>query len=259
MEVEIVSVPAGTDAYRPRQIVPLCETGLCGLRLQREFISADHEAELVARLDALDAWEPSQSGRRKRDFGPAINYNKERVTVKASYTGVPASLLRSAAATELVQRKFGCDDVCSSPFVPAGWFFQDYNAERGSNFDPHIDHTWVWGERILDLNLLSDSALSFFSPSPPADEDGAPHALGSPPRWRVDVPLPRRALLVFQGVGRNEWSHAVLEQNVERRRISLTVRELSARFKGTEIGARIEALAGTPIAEDSDDNTSSAS
>ena len=37
----------------------------------------------------------------------------------------------------------------------------DYSPERGSSIDPHIDDCWIWGERIVQLNLLADCVLTF--------------------------------------------------------------------------------------------------
>merc|ERR1712129_501729 len=64
---------------------------------------------------------------------------------------------------------------------------------------------------------------------------------------RVDVPLPRRSLLVFSGAARYEWEHAILESSVAARRVSLTVRELSTEHRGTRIGDQIESRAVTAI------------
>ena len=132
-------------------------------------------------------------------------------------------------------------------FHPAGWFFQEYSRSRGSNFDPHIDHAWVWGPRILDLNLLTTCTLSFFKelelevelPKFPKDKECAADGDGDAPpktqlRLRVDVVLPPRSLLLFEGDTRYVWKHAVLEDacdydagDDEGRRLSLTLRELA--------------------------------
>mmetsp|Transcript_147590 Transcript_147590/g.411089 ORF Transcript_147590/g.411089 Transcript_147590/m.411089 type:complete len:333 (-) Transcript_147590:47-1045(-) len=248
--VEIVSAPAGSG-FCMGQRVPLAHTGLTSLCLFPEFVTEAEENHLMSILDALpDFWQASQSGRRKRDFGPAINYNKQKVTVKDNYKGVPTDLLAAGALRRLRELDLAVKDSdiagekLRTAFLPAGWFFQEYMPERGSNFDPHIDHAWVWGERILDLSLLGDAALSFFSPGFFERAEGAAAQL---PRWRIDVPLPRRSLLVFQGDARNVWQHAVLEDSVGSRRVSLTVRELSAQLKGTGIGSRIEHLARTAL------------
>lgn len=36
----------------------------------------------------------------------------------------------------------------------------EYNSERGASIDPHIDDCWIWGERIITVNVLGDSVLT---------------------------------------------------------------------------------------------------
>ena len=38
----------------------------------------------------------------------------------------------------------------------------EYRPETGAGIDPHIDDCWVWGERIVQLNMGSDSVLTLF-------------------------------------------------------------------------------------------------
>lgn len=36
----------------------------------------------------------------------------------------------------------------------------EYDPERGASIDPHIDDCWIWGERIVTVNVLGDSVLT---------------------------------------------------------------------------------------------------
>lgn len=36
----------------------------------------------------------------------------------------------------------------------------EYDPARGASIDAHIDDCWVWGERIVTVNCLSDSVLT---------------------------------------------------------------------------------------------------
>lgn len=36
----------------------------------------------------------------------------------------------------------------------------EYSPEKGSSIDPHIDDCWIWGERIVTVNCLSDCILT---------------------------------------------------------------------------------------------------
>lgn len=45
-------------------------------------------------------------------------------------------------------------------FSPVEQCNLDYGPERGSAIDPHLDDWWLWGERLVSLNLLSSTVLS---------------------------------------------------------------------------------------------------
>uniref|UniRef100_K7F0I8 Alpha-ketoglutarate-dependent dioxygenase AlkB-like domain-containing protein n=1 Tax=Pelodiscus sinensis TaxID=13735 RepID=K7F0I8_PELSI len=53
-------------------------------------------------------------------------------------------------------------------FFPVEQCNLDYLPERGSAIDPHFDDWWLWGERLVSLNLLSKTVLSMSCES----EDG---------------------------------------------------------------------------------------
>lgn len=36
----------------------------------------------------------------------------------------------------------------------------EYNPDKGASIDPHIDDCWIWGERVVTVNCLSDSVLT---------------------------------------------------------------------------------------------------
>lgn len=36
----------------------------------------------------------------------------------------------------------------------------EYDSERGASIDPHVDDCWIWGERIVTVNVLGDSVLT---------------------------------------------------------------------------------------------------
>ena len=46
-------------------------------------------------------------------------------------------------------------------FNPVELNLLEYNEQRGSNIAPHFDDFWLWGERIVGINLLSDSVMTF--------------------------------------------------------------------------------------------------
>ena len=78
---------------------------------------------------------------------------------------------------------------------------------------PHLLACRLWGERLVTLNLLSDTVLSF---QPPADSPG--------PALEIAVPLPRYSLVVVQGAARHTWTHAIHRHDITERRIAVTLR-----------------------------------
>ena len=113
-----------------------------------------------------------------------------------------------------------------SEFQPVELCNLDYNPVRGSSIDPHMDDTWLWGERLITLNLLSPTVLTFTKNT-----------------TEVAVPMPSRSLIIVSGPARHHWKHAIKRQDICARRIAITLRELSNEFsKGSsheEIGSAI--------------------
>ncbi|KAM8991657.1 alpha-ketoglutarate-dependent dioxygenase alkB homolog 4 [Ara ararauna] len=233
-----------------------------GVLLMEEFISEGEESEIVELMDR-DDWKPSQSGRKKQDYGPKVNFKKQRLKA-GSFTGLPSFSKKIVAQME----------ACSvlGGFLPVEQCNLDYMPERGSAIDPHFDDWWLWGERLVSLNLLSETVLSMscdsedsiqlfptsskenrelnppgsFTQTPPCQNPGeeGPNGTLSPqlvPSWEVTVavPLPRRCLVVLYGEARYRWKHAIHRRHIQRRRICITFRELSEEFSA---GGRHEEL-----------------
>ena len=114
-------------------------------------------------------------------------------------------------------------DILSS-FRPVEQCHLEYTPERGSAIDPHFDDFWLWGERLVTVNLLSDTFLYFI-----CDEE---------PDVEVYVPLQRRSLIVVYGNARHKWKHAIHRRDITQTRIAVTLRELSEEF--SENGNRWE-------------------
>uniref|UniRef100_A0A3B4BMP9 Fe2OG dioxygenase domain-containing protein n=2 Tax=Periophthalmus magnuspinnatus TaxID=409849 RepID=A0A3B4BMP9_9GOBI len=180
---------------------------LPGVLLWEDFISAEEEAELVSHMDQ-STWNLSQSGRRKQDFGPKVNFKKKKVRV-GHFTGLPAQ------SCKLVERMH--QEQSLKDFSPVEQCNLDYSPERGAHIDPHLDDTWLWGERLVTVNMLSDTTLTLSLQQGEAE-------------LHVAVPLPRRSLLVLSGPVRHTWKHAILRAHISQRRVCSTFRELSAEF-----------------------------
>ena len=123
-----------------------------GVELHRDFISVEEEQRLLGDLDQIP-WDSSQSGRRKQNFGPKANFKKRKVKV-GSFCGFPRS-------TQFIQERFK-SVISLKDYKTVEQCSIEYRPETGARIDPHIDDCWVWGERIVQLNMLSDSVLPMF-------------------------------------------------------------------------------------------------
>ncbi|KAL4660564.1 alpha-ketoglutarate-dependent dioxygenase alkB 4-like [Arapaima gigas] len=176
-----------------------------GVFLWNDFVSPEEERHLVETMDQ-DYWKESQSGRRKQDFGPKVNFKKQHVRL-GGFTGLPPF------SRDLVTRMR--EEPLLQDFEPVEQCNLDYNAARGSAIDPHFDDSWLWGERLVTINLLSDTVVTMSR-----DEGDV----------LVSIGLPRRSLLVLYSKARHQWKHAIHRKDIHERRVCSTYRELSPEF-----------------------------
>ncbi|XP_015346947.1 alpha-ketoglutarate-dependent dioxygenase alkB homolog 4 isoform X1 [Marmota marmota marmota] len=204
-----------------------------GVTLIEDFVTREEEAEMVRLMDR-DPWKLSQSGRRKQDYGPRVNFRKQKLKM-AGFCGLPSF------SREVVQRMGLYPGL--EGFQPVEQCNLDYCPERGSAIDPHLDDAWLWGERLVSLNLLSPTVVSMHreaagslllcaAPSAEALGDSVIAPSRSVPCQEVEVaiPIPCRSLLVLAGAARHQWTHAIHRRHIEARRVCATFRELSAEF-----------------------------
>lgn len=194
------------------------EDGNCviikGIDLFEEVISPDEEDEIVAKIDETD-WLISQSGRRKQDYGPRINFKKKKLNCD-SFKGLPIYV---KDVWERMQKQF----AILSDFLPIELCNLEYDPKRGSSIDPHFDDMWVWGERLVTLNYLSDTILTLTYPQAADDDDFLRDA-------EVRIRMRRRSLLVLSSDARSKWMHSIQRKHITGRRIATTWREPSAEF-----------------------------
>ncbi|KAG7154742.1 Alpha-ketoglutarate-dependent dioxygenase alkB 4-like 2 [Homarus americanus] len=121
-----------------------------GTKIVLDFISEEEERELLTHIDEVP-WDPSQSGRRKQNYGPKCNFKKRRVRTE-TFSGYPSF-------TKFIQDRFNKVNVLKG-FQTVEQCSLDYSLEKGASIDPHIDDCWIWGERIPTLSLLIGSTLT---------------------------------------------------------------------------------------------------
>lgn len=142
-----------------------------------------------------------------QDFGPQVNFKKRKLK-QDNFTGLPQF------SKVLVERMWSMVPALSD-FQPVELCNLEYVPDRGSSIDPHFDDFWVWGDRLVTLNLLSESTLTFSH---------------SAYNTEVAVPMPRRSLIIVSGPSRYKWKHAIKRQDIVSRRIAITLRELAQEF-----------------------------
>ncbi|KHN78206.1 Alpha-ketoglutarate-dependent dioxygenase alkB -like protein 4 [Toxocara canis] len=202
-----------------------------GILLVHDFLTEQEEEDLVKKIDKKE-WMISQSGRRKQDYGPRVNFKQKKVKMDRfegmpEYTDVILEKMEAASAKKLGE--FQPFELCNLEYV----------SDRLSAIEMHFDDSWIWGdikrmtifrlaeERALfevvccvllssTLNLLNNCVLTFTN-----DEK----------RLVVYVALPRRTLVCMADEVRYQWKHGVLSQHVRGRRIALTMREPSPAFQ----------------------------
>lgn len=121
-----------------------------GVYIKLDFISKEEEEELIKNIDEVP-WDVSQSGRRKQNYGPKTNFKKQKI-VPGKFDGFPKF-------SKFLQDRFQEFDLLKGYEVIEQCSLE-YDPSKGASIDPHIDDCWVWGERILTVNCLADSALT---------------------------------------------------------------------------------------------------
>ena len=171
-----------------------------------------------------------------------MNFKRQKLKL-GSFCGLPPY------SQLLVERMRGLVDTLAD-FTPVELCNLDYQPERGAHIEAHRDDTWLWGERLVTINLLSSVLLTFTYPHSPPPPSSTPHTTqppsgspnsSTPPTSHVHIPLPPRSLVVVQGPARHLWLHSILSRHVISRRVGITLRELSNEFLA---GGKAEEMGG---------------
>ena len=180
-----------------------------------------------------------------QDYGPKVNFKRRKVKL-GSFNGLPSFSERLVREMHKQVREL-------RGFTPVELCNLDYSPERGSAIDPHTDDDWIWGERLVTLNLLSHTYLTFspISITPSPSTSRVRHSL-----LRVSTPLPRRSLVIVQGSSRYQWQHSIHREHICSRRLATTLRELTDDFMpggkhydniGREVLETAANFQGTPV------------
>lgn len=208
-----------------------------GILVMPNFLTAKEGTDVMRNLDEI-TWQPSQSGRRKQNFGPKTNFKKKKLH-NGDFNGFPAF-------SRFIQERFEGVPLLSG-FQTIEQCTLEYSADKGASIDPHIDDCWVWGERIVTVNCLGDSVLTL-SPYSNVDrkkyncdlvdeykdtlitELASNETLERFSRSVIRIPMPNLSLIVLYGPPRYQFEHAVLREDIEERRVCIAYREFTPNY-----------------------------
>ncbi|XP_075248847.1 alpha-ketoglutarate-dependent dioxygenase alkB homolog 4-like [Convolutriloba macropyga] len=193
---------------------------VCGIFVFCSFMDPKYEAKIIEEIECFQ-WKASQSGRLKQDFGPKPNFKKKKLRLE-SFTGLP-----SFSEKLLPKLKVEANGVLDD-FEAVEQCHLDYDPIRGSHIDMHYDDFWLWGDRLVTVNLLSDSIISLTHPQLP---------------YTVLIGQPRYSVVVLSSEARNEWLHGIYPNHIIDRRVAITYRELTKEMKSTEVGRKVTEIA----------------
>jgi len=223
-----------------------------GIKIICDFVTTEEESALISGLDELP-WDSSQSGRRKQNFGPRANFKKRKAKC-GPFNGFPS-------CTKFIQDRFSTEPLLES-YRTVEQCSIEYRPETGAAIEPHIDDCWIWGERIVQLNLLTDTFLTCTPYTGSKNKYNLPDVASYPRiiddndkvvynpfmnkfsneafqfpatnlgNIAVKIPLPARSLLIMYGSARYEWEHSILREDIKSRRIVIAYRELTPPYLG---------------------------
>ncbi|CRL07167.1 CLUMA_CG020155, isoform A [Clunio marinus] len=202
-----------------------------GVCIILEFISSEEADSLVKAVDKNLGWDTSQSGRRKKNFGPKVNFKKKKLSI-GKFEGFPPCTL-------FLRQRFKNVDFLKD-FITIEECFLEYDTNRGSHIDPHIDDCWIWGERIVTVNCLGNSVLTLTKHIPMYDKQYNIDSMESyesqlivplvnevPDNIVIRIPMPERSLLIMSGPARYQYEHSVLREDIFSRRVAIAYREFT--------------------------------
>lgn len=178
-----------------------------GALLIEDFLSPAEERRL---LDWIDG--PASGGAWKlRTFnGPALGKCWGVKTDLFLRTVRPGEAM-PAVLVELNERMRAAAPELLAAFVANEANALDYRRSEGHHLGAHCDDRQLNGAILVNISLAGDSTMTYT------------HDKGRAPPVRV--PLPRRSLQIQSGDVRYDWQHAIEQNDVPERRVSLTFRQ----------------------------------
>lgn len=226
-----------------------------GIFIKMNFLTDEESEVLVNGVDDSLGWDASQSGRRKKNFGPKVNFKKKKLSVGAKFGGFPA-------VTKFVRERLRSVPLLSD-FETIEECFLEYDAARGSHIEPHIDDCWIWrvkihledekfadliilcrGERVVTVNCSGHSVLTLTKHAPLYPQqynldliDEYKNQLLCPLEGFIDdnvvirIPMPEKSVIILYGPPRYQFEHSVLREDILTRRVAIAYREFTLPYQ----------------------------
>ncbi|GAB0134893.1 hypothetical protein EsDP_00003247 [Epichloe bromicola] len=150
-----------------------------GLSMQTEFLTAQHEDELIDMLSNRLDW-PALPGRRSLHYGYTFSYKTFGIDDDVPFRPFPDWLTGLLPRGRRERRD--PDQVCVQHYPP------------GAGIPPHADTHGAYGDELYALSLGAPVVMQF--------RDGRSGA-------RADVDLPARSMLRLGGSARLHWTHGI--------------------------------------------------
>jgi len=170
-----------------------------GVQVIRNFLTPEEHDKVVALILENEKFTDSQSGRKKVDYGPRVNFRKKKIKLPPTFIGFPSYV------KFIIDRLY---EKCN--FKTHEVLFLEYEPERGAHIDPHLDDEWAWGEQIINLNLLSPTVLTLANS-----------------KNEIAVTLNCGDLMVLTKEARHVWTHEIKQEHITEHRLCITVRDIS--------------------------------
>jgi alkylated DNA repair protein alkB family protein 4 len=211
-----------------------------GLYLFSNLFSEEEINSMINEMNKKE-WVESQSGRKKQDFGVKVNYKKKKV--KSDYNTIVFPKYKQFIEERIEQlyKLSNLEILKNYKLHEIGNLY--YCKERGSHIEAHIDDDWIWGNRILGVNLLSDTIITFSKEINSVDNlivknlDSVDNitkkenlnvnvqSKSESTLIELNIPLLKNQVYLFSGISRYEWKHQVKPENITSERIVITCRE----------------------------------
>lgn len=214
-----------------------------GIFVLPDFLTAEEKDFILDGINK-EKWDSSQSGRRKQNYGPKCNFKKNKIQV-GNFKGFPSysKIIHEKFKTLPILKDFRVIEQCTL----------EYDPKRGASIDPHVDDCWIWGERIVTVNVLGETYLSMFRhkqnnkfnlnkvESYPCvlnnngefiyNNNSAPfeftHNVPQDENVELKILMPERSIIILYGSARYEWEHYIPRNDIKNLRICLAFREFT--------------------------------